>query len=405
MEIRDSSPWRRRVGGRILRVISSPRRGAACEVLGCGRGRCAWPRRRSPSWPSGAAWSPVHRQPTPARRARPPVGPRVHARRQHGVHRAVGPHQHPVRRPAPGAGRARPTSGPGRGRDARRRRRPALHDQPTDLHLLPVERLGTARRPGRPLADQRRGDRARPTATDIVTGIPVNTRQPAATPAAGPGSAPTATCGSAPATRPPAPCPRTRTRSAARCCASTPTAPGRPATRAAPFRPADLQLRPPQRAGHRVQPGRQGVLDRARHRPRRRGQPAVPRRQLRLGPATARRRIRLRRVAADDRPREVSRTPSAAVWCSGFPTIAPSGGTFLHGSQWAGWDNTLAVAVLKGQQLRVFAFDRRGPASRAAVDQGHQPRPSAGGGAGPERRPLHRHRRQSRRDLPGPPAG
>lgn len=49
-----------------------------------------------------------------------------------------------------------------------------------------------------------------------------------------------------------------------------------------------------------------------------------------------------------------------AVWTSGFPTIAPSGGTFLSGTQWAGWDNTLAVAVLKDQQLRVFAFDGTG---------------------------------------------
>jgi aldose sugar dehydrogenase len=51
--------------------------------------------------------------------------------------------------------------------------------------------------------------------------------------------------------------------------------------------------------------------------------------------------------------------PSArrAVWSSGVPTIAPSGGTFLDGAQWQGWGNTLAVAVLKGQQLRVFAID------------------------------------------------
>ena len=36
--------------------------------------------------------------------------------------------------------------------------------------------------------------------------------------------------------------------------------------RARPVRPADLHLRAPQRAGHRVQPGRPGLLDRARHR-------------------------------------------------------------------------------------------------------------------------------------------
>lgn len=46
-----------------------------------------------------------------------------------------------------------------------------------------------------------------------------------------------------------------------------------------------------------------------------------------------------------------------AVWSSGAPTIAPSGGTFITGTQWSGWDGTLAMAVLKGQQLRVLAFD------------------------------------------------
>ena len=55
----------------------------------------------------------------------------------------------------------------------------------------------------------------------------------------------------------------------------------------------------------------------------------------------------------------------SAVWSSGKPTIAPSGGTFLRGEQWSGWNNTLAIAVLKGQQLRVLAFDSDG----AKVDQ------------------------------------
>ena len=51
-----------------------------------------------------------------------------------------------------------------------------------------------------------------------------------------------------------------------------------------------------------------------------------------------------------------------AVWWSGSPTIAPSGGTFLQGDQWAGWDRALAMAVLKGQQLRVLGFDSTGGA-------------------------------------------
>jgi glucose/arabinose dehydrogenase len=58
---------------------------------------------------------------------------------------------------------------------------------------------------------------------------------------------------------------------------------------------------------------------------------------------------------------DLTRHPAAiaAVWSSGLPTIAPSGGTFiptgLH--QWKGWQNQLAMAVLKGQQLRVLTFD------------------------------------------------
>lgn len=47
----------------------------------------------------------------------------------------------------------------------------------------------------------------------------------------------------------------------------------------------------------------------------------------------------------------------AAVWRSGTSTIAPSGGTFLVGPQWRGWHNALAMAVLKGQQLRAIGFD------------------------------------------------
>ena len=44
----------------------------------------------------------------------------------------------------------------------------------------------------------------------------------------------------------------------------------------------------------------------------------------------------------------------SAVWSSGDPTIAPSGATFLTGPRWRSWRNSVAVAVLKGQQLRIF---------------------------------------------------
>lgn len=45
-----------------------------------------------------------------------------------------------------------------------------------------------------------------------------------------------------------------------------------------------------------------------------------------------------------------------AVWSSGCPTIAPSGATFLRGTQWVGWNDALAIAVLKGAQLKVIRF-------------------------------------------------
>lgn len=58
---------------------------------------------------------------------------------------------------------------------------------------------------------------------------------------------------------------------------------------------------------------------------------------------------------------DLTRWPSAipAVWSSGNPTIAPSGGTFIPQGLpvWKGWQNQLALAVLKDQQLRVISFD------------------------------------------------
>jgi glucose/arabinose dehydrogenase len=54
--------------------------------------------------------------------------------------------------------------------------------------------------------------------------------------------------------------------------------------------------------------------------------------------------------------------PNAIVaqWSSGSPTIAPSGATFVTGSQWGVWNGALAVAVLKAQQLRVFFVNAAG---------------------------------------------
>jgi len=49
-----------------------------------------------------------------------------------------------------------------------------------------------------------------------------------------------------------------------------------------------------------------------------------------------------------------------AVWSTGCPTIAPSGGTFLSGTEWGVWNGALAMAVLKGSQVRVLALDAPG---------------------------------------------
>jgi len=59
---------------------------------------------------------------------------------------------------------------------------------------------------------------------------------------------------------------------------------------------------------------------------------------------------------------DTARHPGArtAVWSSGDPTIAPSGGAFISGSRWEEWDGALAMAVLKDHHLRVLKLDGAG---------------------------------------------
>jgi glucose/arabinose dehydrogenase len=54
----------------------------------------------------------------------------------------------------------------------------------------------------------------------------------------------------------------------------------------------------------------------------------------------------------------------AARWSSGFPTIAPSGGTFITGAGWCRWDGALAVGVLKGTGLLLLTVDQAGKVVR-----------------------------------------
>ena len=53
---------------------------------------------------------------------------------------------------------------------------------------------------------------------------------------------------------------------------------------------------------------------------------------------------------------DTKRYPKAktARWRSGSPTVAPSGATFLNGSQWGDWNGHLAVGLLKGQGILLF---------------------------------------------------
>ena len=58
----------------------------------------------------------------------------------------------------------------------------------------------------------------------------------------------------------------------------------------------------------------------------------------------------------------LQRYPNAVVakWSSGGSTLAVSGGIFLEGDDWLGWEGRLAVASLKDRSLRLFEFDAGG---------------------------------------------
>jgi glucose/arabinose dehydrogenase len=57
----------------------------------------------------------------------------------------------------------------------------------------------------------------------------------------------------------------------------------------------------------------------------------------------------------------------SALWSSGNPTVAPSGGTFVVGKQWKVWNGALAVAVLKDEELLWFAITPGGGLRGAPV--------------------------------------
>ena len=50
----------------------------------------------------------------------------------------------------------------------------------------------------------------------------------------------------------------------------------------------------------------------------------------------------------------------AAVWSSGSPTIAPSGGTFVEGADWGDYDGTLFLGLLKDTGVLALRIDGDG---------------------------------------------
>jgi glucose/arabinose dehydrogenase len=49
---------------------------------------------------------------------------------------------------------------------------------------------------------------------------------------------------------------------------------------------------------------------------------------------------------------------NGAKWSSGSPTVATSGGTFISGSRWGSWNGKLAVAMLKGEGIKLFSISK-----------------------------------------------
>ncbi|HEU5486295.1 MAG TPA: PQQ-dependent sugar dehydrogenase [Microlunatus sp.] len=69
-----------------------------------------------------------------------------------------------------------------------------------------------------------------------------------------------------------------------------------------------------------------------------------------------------------------SRFPKAygARWRSGSPTVATSGATFLTGKQWKSWNGRLAVAMLKGQGVKLFTVSSGGKITgQSTILKGH----------------------------------
>ena len=118
--------------------------------------------------------------------------------------------------------------------------------------------------------------------------------------------------------------------------------------------------------------GRHPVVRRARPRPRRRGQPAQERRQLRLEP-----RSRLQRVGPDDRPVAARQADRGEVELGRADRSPRRGRRSSPARTWGWYDGTLAVAALKASRVVFMKFDAKGKLRRLRARRPPS-RPTAG---------------------------
>ncbi len=97
-------------------------------------------------------------------------------------------------------------------------------------------------------------------------------------------------------------------------------------------------------------------------------------------------------------------TAVRAVWRSGRSTVATSGLAFLSGARWETWNGALAVAELKGQNVRLLFLDRAGRVTGSRSMPGAaalRPDPHRAAGSRRPALPHHLQRLRPGQDHPG----
>ena len=167
----------------------------------------------------------------------------------------------------------------------------------------------------------------------------------------------------------------------ARCCASTATAALRPTTRSGP---ATAHRRIVYSIGHRnpqgitFEPG-SGRVYAAEHGPEQDDEINL------IGPG---RNYGWPCVTGNNHSYQScpgSPTFTAPAWSSEGPTLATSGGAFVTGSSWEGWNHSLFVSTLKESDLRRFTAnpDTHKLTMRSTLYQRPMGTPAGGRGWGP----------------------